>query len=55
MSDVIKGVEYVGEQHTAEVKQAKEKKRRHGGSVANMSLGGGRSRTLDRAVDAVRN
>jgi cerevisin len=47
LSDVIKGIEWVVEQHKA------GKKRK---SVANMSLGGGKSRILevavDRAVDA---
>jgi len=51
MSDVIKGVEYVTEHHTEQVAQAAAKGEKHKGSVANMSLGGGRSRTLDMAVN----
>ncbi|KAG5455659.1 MAG: peptidase S8/S53 domain-containing protein [Olpidium bornovanus] len=54
MSDVIKGVEYVGEKHSEEVRIAKSRGEKHRGSVANMSLGGGRSRTLDRVINAVR-
>lgn len=54
MSDVIKGVEYAAEQHIKSVKDAKEGKGRKGfkGSAANMSLGGGKSVTLDMAVNA---
>ncbi|KAL7751177.1 proteinase B [Sorochytrium milnesiophthora] len=47
MSDVLKGVEWAASDHKKRV--AKNKKAR---SAANMSLGGGRSRALDRAVDA---
>jgi len=51
MSDVIKGVEYAAEFHL----DAKEKARKEGkafkGSGANMSLGGGKSQTLDEAVN----
>lgn len=53
MSDVIKGVEFVGEHHSARLAQAKAKGKAPKGSVANMSLGGGRSKTLDRAVNGV--
>ncbi|KAG5459251.1 MAG: serine protease 1 [Olpidium bornovanus] len=53
MSDVIKGIEYVSEKHAEDVAAARSRGERHRGSVANMSLGGGRSRTLDRIVDAV--
>lgn len=54
MSDVVKGVEYAAEQHIKNVKDAKEGKGRKGfrGSAANMSLGGGKSVTLDMAVNA---
>lgn len=54
MSDVVKGVEYAAEQHIKNVKAAKEGKSRKGfkGSAANMSLGGGKSVTLDMAVNA---
>ncbi len=43
-SDVIKGVEWVTRQHRKKARKGKK-------SVANMSLGGGRSLTLERAVD----
>lgn len=53
MSDVVKGVEWAAEAHLAEVKRAKDGKRKgFKGSTANMSLGGGKSVTLDRAVNA---
>lgn len=54
MSDVVKGVEWAALTHAEKVKQAKEGKGKKGfkGSVANMSLGGGKSVTLDRAVNA---
>ena len=47
MSDVLKGVEYAARMHT-------ERKSRKGfkGSTANMSLGGGKSPSLDLAVNA---
>jgi cerevisin len=47
MSDVIKGIEFVALQHQEQVNKSGKAK-----SVANMSLGGGRSRALDRVVDA---
>lgn len=49
MSDVVKGVEWAAEAH---IKKSKSGKSKFKGSVANMSLGGGRSRTLDEAVNA---
>ena len=49
MSDVVKGVEWAAEAH---IKKAKAGKKGFKGSVANMSLGGGSSRTLDLAVNA---
>jgi cerevisin len=53
MSDVMKGVEWAAEAHIAEVKKAKDGKRKgFKGSVANMSLGGGKSPALDAAVNA---
>ncbi|KAF2454161.1 peptidase S8/S53 domain-containing protein [Lineolata rhizophorae] len=54
MSDVVKGVEYAAEQHSQAVEAAKKGKGRKGfkGSAANMSLGGGKSVTLDLAVNA---
>lgn len=53
MSDVVKGVEWAAEAHSSAVKAAKKgKKKGFKGSVANMSLGGGKSRVLDLAVNA---
>ena len=53
MSDVVKGVEWAAEDHSKSVKAAKDgKKKGFKGSVANMSLGGGKSPTLDLAVNA---
>lgn len=53
MSDVVKGVEYAAAEHTRKVNEAKSgKKKGFKGSVANMSLGGGKSVTLDIAVNA---
>jgi cerevisin len=47
MSDVVKGVEWAAQDHKRRVKKDKNAK-----SAANMSLGGGASRTLDRVVNA---
>jgi len=55
MSDVIKGVEWAAISHTKKVAAAKKDKRGtkgFKGSTANMSLGGGKSTTLDLAVNA---
>jgi cerevisin len=53
MSDVVKGVEYAATAHTKTVQAAKDgKKKGFKGSAANMSLGGGKSTTLDLAVNA---
>ncbi|KAH7091581.1 peptidase S8/S53 domain-containing protein [Paraphoma chrysanthemicola] len=53
MSDVVKGVEYAVQAHKETVKKAKDgKKKGFKGSAANMSLGGGKSTTLDLAVNA---
>ncbi|KAJ5689191.1 Subtilisin-like serine protease [Penicillium macrosclerotiorum] len=53
MSDVVKGVEWAAEAHIKKAKAAKAgKSKGFKGSVANMSLGGGSSRTLDLAVNA---
>jgi len=53
MSDVVKGVEWAATAHSESVSAAKKgKKKNFKGSVANMSLGGGKSRTLDLAVNA---
>ncbi|KAL9638364.1 MAG: hypothetical protein Q9164_001596 [Protoblastenia rupestris] len=54
MSDVVKGVEWAALSHDDNVKAAKKGKGKKGfkGSAANMSLGGGKSVTLDLAVNA---
>ncbi|OJJ48395.1 hypothetical protein ASPZODRAFT_130419 [Penicilliopsis zonata CBS 506.65] len=53
MSDVVKGVEWAAIAHSEKVESAKKGKAKgFKGSVANMSLGGGKSRTLDLAVNA---
>lgn len=53
MSDVIKGVDWASKSHQEQVKAAKNGKRKgFKGSVANMSLGGGKTTLLDMAVDA---
>lgn len=53
MSDVVKGVEWAATSHLKSVADAKNgKKKGFKGSVANMSLGGGKSPTLDKAVNA---
>jgi cerevisin len=49
MSDVIKGVEWAVGAH---LKDAKSKKKGYKGATANMSLGGGKSPSLDVAVNA---
>lgn len=53
MSDVVKGVEEAVKMHNDAVSAAKAgKKKGFKGSAANMSLGGGKSQTLDLAVNA---
>lgn len=53
MSDVVKGVEWAALSHSKKVTTArKEKSKKFKGSAANMSLGGGKSPTLDAAVNA---
>ncbi|POR35761.1 Subtilisin-like proteinase Spm1 [Tolypocladium paradoxum] len=53
MSDVVKGVEYAATSHLEQAKAAKDGKRKgFKGSVANMSLGGGKTQALDAAVNA---
>ncbi|KAF2274056.1 vacuolar serine protease [Westerdykella ornata] len=53
MSDVVKGVEYAVQAHNEALEAAKKgKKKGWKGSAANMSLGGGKSTTLDLAVNA---
>jgi cerevisin len=48
MADVVKGVEWAANAHTEKVKKGKKGFK---GSSANMSLGGGKSPALDRAVN----
>ncbi|KAL8836047.1 MAG: hypothetical protein Q9170_003060 [Blastenia crenularia] len=53
MSDVVKGVEWAAINHAKNVEKAKKgNKKGFKGSTANMSLGGGKSQTLDLAVNA---
>jgi len=53
MSDVVKGVEFAVDAHNSAKADAKAgKKKGWKGSAANMSLGGGKSPTLDLAVNA---
>jgi len=52
-SDVIKGVEYVVKSHADEMRRARKDGRPFKGSVANLSLGGAKSRSLDGAINAV--
>lgn len=53
MSDVVKGVEWAAIQHSKKSQEAKKGSRKgFKGSAANMSLGGGKSITLDLAVNA---
>jgi len=53
MSDVVAGVDWAARSHEDQVKAAKDGKRKgFKGSVANMSLGGGKTRVLDMAVNA---
>ncbi|EFW99369.1 subtilisin-like serine protease [Grosmannia clavigera kw1407] len=53
MSDVIAGVEFAAKRHLDQVALAKKGKRKgFKGSVANMSLGGGKTTPLDAAVNA---
>jgi cerevisin len=53
MADVVAGVEWAAKSHVEQVKAAKAGKRKgFKGSVANMSLGGGKTRALDDTVNA---
>jgi len=53
MSDVVAGVEHALNEHLKQVKKAKDGDRKgFKGSAANMSLGGGKSELLDKAVNA---
>ncbi|KAJ1920296.1 proteinase B [Mycoemilia scoparia] len=51
-SGVISGIDFTVRAHKDEAAQAKRDGKNFKGSVANMSLGGGRSRSLDLTVDA---
>jgi cerevisin len=56
MADVVAGVDWAAQSHLAAVKQAKAGKRKgFKGSVANMSLGGGKTKALDDTVNAAVN
>ncbi|EAS31193.3 subtilisin-like protease [Coccidioides immitis RS] len=53
MSDVVKGVEWAAGAHLSKMVEARKKgNKAFKGSAANMSLGGGKSFTLDLAVNA---
>lgn len=51
MSDVLLGVDWAASAHVKDAKEAKDSGKPYKGAVANMSLGGGKSPSLDRAVD----
>ncbi|KAI8076860.1 peptidase S8/S53 domain-containing protein [Halteromyces radiatus] len=51
MTDVLKGVDWATAAHLKDAKEAVNNGKTYKGAVANMSLGGGRSRSLERAVD----
>ncbi|CAO3610472.1 unnamed protein product [Mucor hiemalis] len=51
MSDVVKGVDWATGQYLNDKKAALKAGKKFKGSAANMSLGGGKARTLDEAVD----
>ncbi|KAI8086232.1 serine protease [Halteromyces radiatus] len=51
MSDVVQGVEWASIAHSKAAEAAKKSGKTFRGSVANMSLGGGKSRSLDIAVN----
>jgi len=53
MSDVVAGVAWAADSASKQAAlKAQGKNSKHKGSVANMSLGGGKSQSLDDAVDA---
>lgn len=53
MADVVAGVAWAADQASAALElKAQGKNPKHKGSVANMSLGGGKSQALDDAVNA---
>lgn len=51
MADVVRGVDWATSAHLKEEAQAQQKGTKYKGAVANMSLGGGKSPSLDRAVN----
>lgn len=51
MSDVVKGVDWATGQYLNDKKAALKAGKKFKGSAANMSLGGGKARSLDQAVD----
>ncbi|KAI8334418.1 peptidase S8/S53 domain-containing protein [Chlamydoabsidia padenii] len=51
MSDVVSGVDWASSAHVKEAKEARATGKTYKGAVANMSLGGGKSPSLDRVVD----
>lgn len=51
---VLAGINWAIEQHQIDAAEAEKKGKKYKGSVANMSLGGGKSRALDNAVDEVK-
>lgn len=51
MSDVVKGVDWATSAHLKEEALAAKRGTKYKGAVANMSLGGGKSPSLDRAVN----
>ena len=50
-SEVLAGINWAVEQHQIDAAEAKKNGRKYKGAVANMSLGGGKSRALDQAVN----
>lgn len=53
MSDVVRGVDWATSQHIKDATAAKKAGKTFKGSVANMSLGGGKSPSLDLAINGV--
>nr|ADB92602.1 serine protease 1 [Actinomucor elegans] len=51
MSDVVRGVDWATTEHVKEASLAKKNGTKYKGAVANMSLGGGKSPSLDLAVN----
>ncbi|KAI8074336.1 serine protease 1 [Gilbertella persicaria] len=51
MSDVVRGVDWATTEHLKEAAAAKKNNTKYKGAVANMSLGGGKSPSLDLAVN----